>query len=678
MESLLAATAGVAKLFMREHELGQIRPGYLADCILVDGNPLENIALLQDHSKLNLIMINGRIHKASQKDFMTAAERQSRKSRIQVARLPQESQNPMSFVAYTNSSGDSRIGKVNFEVQQITPIKMPSGAPVSTMYQVIELGNDLVDDDDACVSLESVTLLPPLSGRDILAVGKNYAEHAKEFHSSGYDSSDKTAQPSHPVIFTKRNTSIISAGAAIELDPHFTRTLDYEGEIGVIIGKPGRHIDEKDAMSHVWGYTILNDITAREVQRDHKQFYLGKSGDTYCPMGPVAVPASNLPGSLRIQTFVNGQKRQDATTDELIFSVARLIATITEGATIQAGDVIATGTPAGVGFGQTPPSYLRPGDLIEVTATGLGTLRNQVVLRDTTQRALSMSLPPSALPVYNTSRSPGNSGLTQVGSKFVNVEITGGGETQFIFVHGLGGSTEFYGPLLKTSQVAQAGKCVRYDIEGHGLSPTASTSVVSIQSYAQDLAALFQHLNNRPSVLVAHSMGSLIALTFAAQHPELVQKLVLLGPARYPVPGAAAEGQRKRAGAVRVGGMRACAETVSTNGTSQSTKTTNHSAYSAVRAILMSQDPEGYAKACTALGKASNLEVDLRRLKMSALILTGDDDKVSPVNTCQDLCNSLPNARLEVLQKVGHWSVIEDPVAVGGALDRFLRGPKLS
>lgn len=118
--------------------------------------------------------------------------------------------------------------------------------------------------------------LPPITGRDILAVGKNYLDHANEFNSSGYDSSDKVALPSHPVIFTKRASSIIAHGQDVHLDPDFTSTLDYEGEIGVIIGKGGYKISEADAKSHVWGYAIINDITARERQRDHKQFYIGK------------------------------------------------------------------------------------------------------------------------------------------------------------------------------------------------------------------------------------------------------------------------------------------------------------------------------------------------------------------------------------------------------------------
>lgn len=124
-------------------------------------------------------------------------------------------------------------------------------------------------------------MLPPVSGRDILAVGKNYSEHAKEFNASGYDASDKVDMPSHPVIFTKRSTSIIAHEEDILLHKGFTETLDYEGEIGVIIGKGGFKIAEADAEQHVWGYTIVNDVTAREKQRDHKQFYIGEQENPY-------------------------------------------------------------------------------------------------------------------------------------------------------------------------------------------------------------------------------------------------------------------------------------------------------------------------------------------------------------------------------------------------------------
>jgi 2-keto-4-pentenoate hydratase/2-oxohepta-3-ene-1,7-dioic acid hydratase in catechol pathway len=191
------------------------------------------------------------------------------------------------YVAYRDSKthGQARIGHLNLETSEILPLAFISGAPITDLYQVIEVGESYIKPSGAeKLALSAVQLVAPISGRDILAVGKNYSEHAKEFNSSGFDSSDKVDQPTHPVIFTKRATSIIPSGEDIFPHPGFTDTLDYEGEIGVIIGKPGFNINEADAQSYVWGYTIINDMTARERQRDHKQFFIGKSPDTFCPM----------------------------------------------------------------------------------------------------------------------------------------------------------------------------------------------------------------------------------------------------------------------------------------------------------------------------------------------------------------------------------------------------------
>lgn len=271
------------------------------------------------------------------------------------------------YAAYVDpDSGLSRVGHLDPEAETLQPLSFLSGTPVQDLYQVIEAGSSNIIAAGAPIPASGVKKLPPLSGRDVLAVGKNYMEHAREFNSSGYDSSDKVDQPSHPVIFTKRATSIIADGEAIYPHPGFTESLDYEGEIGVIIGKPGFRITEEAAWQHVWGYTIINDVTARERQRDHKQFYIGKSADTFCPMvrnqallqpqfraifanadteqGPIAVPKEHLPSTLSVQTHVNGEARQDATTKDLIFSIPTLIATLSAGQTLQAGDVVATGT----------------------------------------------------------------------------------------------------------------------------------------------------------------------------------------------------------------------------------------------------------------------------------------------------------------------------------------------
>jgi 2-keto-4-pentenoate hydratase/2-oxohepta-3-ene-1,7-dioic acid hydratase in catechol pathway len=196
-----------------------------------------------------------------------------------------ESTTLTNYIAYLDTqSSRTRVGHYDLSKKTIRRLSFQSGTPIDTLYQVIEVGESNIISQGEPFAASSVKVLPPLRERDVLCVGKNYAEHAKEFNSSGFDSSDKVDQPSHPVIFTKRFTSIIPDGEDIYPHPEFTQTADYEGEIGVIIGKPGFRVSEADAMSHVWGYTIVNDMTARERQRDHKQFYIGKSPDTFCPM----------------------------------------------------------------------------------------------------------------------------------------------------------------------------------------------------------------------------------------------------------------------------------------------------------------------------------------------------------------------------------------------------------
>jgi 2-keto-4-pentenoate hydratase/2-oxohepta-3-ene-1,7-dioic acid hydratase in catechol pathway len=176
------------------------------------------------------------------------------------------------------------VGHYDLTAKTIQPLSFTSGTPIANLYQVIEAGESNIISAGAPIHANEVDILSPFALRDVLCVGKNYFDHAKEFNDSGFDSSDKVEVPSHPVIFTKRYTSIIADGEDIYPHPEFTATADYEGEIGVVIGKSGFRISEGDAMSHVWGYTIINDMTARERQRDHKQFYIGKSPDTFCPM----------------------------------------------------------------------------------------------------------------------------------------------------------------------------------------------------------------------------------------------------------------------------------------------------------------------------------------------------------------------------------------------------------
>jgi len=234
------------------------------------------------------------------------------------------------------------------------------------------------------VPLRSLRLLAPLPRppRNVMCVGKNYRDHSREFARSGFDASSgrgDTAVPERPVFFTKSPGSVIGPGAPIDPHRELTRCLDYEAELAVIIGRGGRGIPAGRAWEHVWGYTIVNDVTARDLQRDHKQWFLGKSLDTFCPMGPWAVTADEVDATdLTVRCWVNGELRQKASTRDLVFGIPELIATLSAGITLRPGDVIATGTPAGVGIGYDPPRFLVPGDVVSMEISGLGTLTNPV------------------------------------------------------------------------------------------------------------------------------------------------------------------------------------------------------------------------------------------------------------------------------------------------------------
>jgi 2-keto-4-pentenoate hydratase/2-oxohepta-3-ene-1,7-dioic acid hydratase in catechol pathway len=223
----------------------------------------------------------------------------------------------------------------------------------------------------------------PVPRRNIFCVGKNYRDHAKEFGQSGFDGGAKGGDeiPDAPIIFSKPPSSVIGTGAGIPWanDPY--DSVDYEGELGVIIGAGGRHIGADRAMDHVFGYTVINDVTARELQKRHKQWLLGKGPDGFCPMGPVILTADGVPdvGALRLTTAVNGELRQDVRVSDLIFSIPVLIETISAVISLQPGDIIATGTPVGVGIGFSPPKFLKPGDRVDVTITGIGTLSNPII-----------------------------------------------------------------------------------------------------------------------------------------------------------------------------------------------------------------------------------------------------------------------------------------------------------
>ena len=264
-----------------------------------------------------------------------------------------------------------------------------SGAPGvgETMLDVVEAGGAGLDAVRAALAssparpLHQVRLLAPIMPRNnVMAVGRNYHEHAREFSASGFDASEKKMIPDHPIIFTKALSSIVGPGDSIDVSMDPSGTSDYEGELGVVIGTGGHRIAAAGAMAHVFGYTVVNDVTARALQARHVQFFIGKSAATFCPMGPCIVTADEIDdiGSARLRTTVNGELRQDACISDLIFDIATLIESISAAVRMQPGDVIATGTPSGVGIGFDPPVYLEPGDVVEVSIDGVGTLTNPV------------------------------------------------------------------------------------------------------------------------------------------------------------------------------------------------------------------------------------------------------------------------------------------------------------
>ncbi|WP_028393179.1 fumarylacetoacetate hydrolase family protein [Bacillus cihuensis] len=213
----------------------------------------------------------------------------------------------------------------------------------------------------------------PRPAKNIFCVGKNYAKHAVEMGS-------EADIPEHIIVFSKAPTAVIGHEANIPRHEDITGELDYEGELAIVIGKKGKGIKQDEALNYVFGYTIVNDITARDLQVNHKQYLLGKSLDGSCPLGPVIVEKSAIknPNQLDIETRVNGEIRQQSNTEQFIFPVEEIIAILSKGMTLEPGDIIATGTPAGVGKGFKPPKFLQKGDEISVKVKGIGTLTNTV------------------------------------------------------------------------------------------------------------------------------------------------------------------------------------------------------------------------------------------------------------------------------------------------------------
>ncbi|WP_286938449.1 fumarylacetoacetate hydrolase family protein [Achromobacter sp. UBA4530] len=280
-------------------------------------------------------------------------------------------------------NGEPGVGLVSDDGLSVAPLALEAAGRHLGAQAVIDLltaGRPLPD-TLAPLRLSDVDLRAPLPRprRNVWCVGRNYHAHAKELSASVFKDNDANPE-SWPIVFTKVPECVVGPHAQVLLPVGVSAQIDYEAELGVVIGKTGKNIARGAAMEHVFGYTVINDVTARDVQMRHQQWDMGKSFDTFCPMGPWIVTADAFDGTrTRVRCWVNGELRQDGPTENMIFDIPTLIETISRGITLYPGDVIATGTPAGVGMGMTPPRYLAAGDVVRVEVEGLGSIENEFV-----------------------------------------------------------------------------------------------------------------------------------------------------------------------------------------------------------------------------------------------------------------------------------------------------------
>lgn len=291
----------------------------------------------------------------------------------------------MRLVTYVDNSDNAKTGLLNnntvVPLEQLD-ISNDMNEIIKDFENVKKIIGESKIESLTSLDISDIKLLAPIPRplRNIMCVGKNYHDHAQEFYGSGFDSSGKKAVADFPVIFTKATTSVIATDENIILANDYTNTTDYEGELGLILSKGGKNIKPEDAYDYIFGYTIINDVSARNIQKQHEQWFIGKSPDTYCPMGPAIVTSDEIGDvtKLKLKTTVNGEVRQDSIVERLIFDIPTLLSTISKTMTLEVCDIIATGTPAGVGIGFEPPVYLKSGDQVEVSIDKLGVLRNTI------------------------------------------------------------------------------------------------------------------------------------------------------------------------------------------------------------------------------------------------------------------------------------------------------------
>jgi 2-keto-4-pentenoate hydratase/2-oxohepta-3-ene-1,7-dioic acid hydratase in catechol pathway len=287
----------------------------------------------------------------------------------------------MKFAAFIHR-GRELIGSVDADGLHVAPI-----AGVADMVDLIvrfaEMGPGLTSSQTS-IAIADVELRAPIAlpRRNIFCVGKNYGEHAREFSRSGFEAGAVKGDEldEYPAVFSKGPNTVVGPYDDVLLHPNVTSSVDYEAELAVVIGRGGKDIAPERAYEHVFGYTVVNDVTARDRQKNHKQWFLGKTLDTFCPMGPWITTSDELdPENLEVKCWVNGELRQHANTRDLIFDIPRLISTISAGLALMPGDIIATGTPAGVGIGFIPPRFLRKNDVVTVEISKIGKIENRFV-----------------------------------------------------------------------------------------------------------------------------------------------------------------------------------------------------------------------------------------------------------------------------------------------------------
>jgi 2-keto-4-pentenoate hydratase/2-oxohepta-3-ene-1,7-dioic acid hydratase in catechol pathway len=281
-------------------------------------------------------------------------------------------------------NGKRKVGLVSTDGKTITALALTAHEVQRGAQAVIDLvvaGKALPETAGSPVQVSDVSLEAPLPlpRRNVWCVGRNYHAHAKELSASVFKDNDANPE-SWPIVFTKVPECVVGPFDDVLVPVGVSDQIDYEAELAVVIGAGGKNISKADALKHVFGYTVVNDVTARDVQMRHQQWDMGKSFDTFCPMGPWIVTADEFDGTkTRVRCWVNGELRQDGPTENMIFDIPTLIETISRGITLFPGDVIATRTPAGVGMGMKPPRYLKAGDVVKVEIEGLGAIENKFV-----------------------------------------------------------------------------------------------------------------------------------------------------------------------------------------------------------------------------------------------------------------------------------------------------------